>query len=161
MAHPTLHGIVPPIITPMNADESINIPELRNQIERQIAGGVHGIFCFGTNGEGYILSMKEKEEILEATIDQVAGRVPVYAGTGCISTADTVYMSRRAEECQQRISTLQCVFKFGNPNTIIKKAVNLLGYPVGECRRPFNYLCDEGVAELKAVLKENEELGLC
>jgi 4-hydroxy-tetrahydrodipicolinate synthase len=98
MAHPTLYGIVPPIITPMNADESINIPELRNQIERQIAGGVHGIFCFGTNGEGYILSMKEKEEILEATIDQVAGRVPVYAGTGCISTADTVYMSRRAEE---------------------------------------------------------------
>ena len=98
MAHPTLHGIVPPIITPMNADESINIPELRNQIERQIAGGVHGIFCFGTNGEGYILSMKEKEEILEATIDQVAGRVPVYAGTGCISTADTVYMSRRAEK---------------------------------------------------------------
>ena len=96
MAHPPLHGIVPPIITPMNADESVNIPELRRQIERQIAGGVHGIFCFGTNGEGYILSMKEKEEILEATIDQVAGRVPVYAGTGCISTADTVYMSRRA-----------------------------------------------------------------
>ena len=98
MAHLTLYGIVPPIITPMNADESVNIPELRRQIERQIAGGVHGIFCFGTNGEGYILSMKEKEEILEATIDQVAGRVPVYAGTGCISTADTVYMSRRAEE---------------------------------------------------------------
>ena len=55
MAHPTLCGIVPPIITPMNADESVNIPELRRQIERQIAGGVHGIFCFGTNGEGYIL----------------------------------------------------------------------------------------------------------
>ena len=69
MAHPTLYGIVPPIITPMNADESVNIPELRNQIERQIAGGVHGIFCFGTNGEGYILSLKEKEEILEATVD--------------------------------------------------------------------------------------------
>ena len=36
MAHPPLHGIVPPIITPMNADESVNIPELRRQIERQI-----------------------------------------------------------------------------------------------------------------------------
>ncbi len=80
MAHPTLHGIVPPIITPMSADESVNIPELRNQIERQIAGGVHGIFCYGTNGEGYILSMKEKEEILAATLAQVAGRVPVSAG---------------------------------------------------------------------------------
>ena len=94
MNNPAIKGI----ITPMNPDESVNLPELRNQIERQIAGGVHGIFCFGTNGEGYILSTQEKEEILEATIDQVKGRVPVYAGTGCISTRDTIYMSRRAQE---------------------------------------------------------------
>ena len=94
-----IKGIITPIVTPMNpVDESVNIPELRNQIERQIAGGVHGLFCFGTNGEGYILSLKEKEEVLEATIDQVKGRVPVYAGTGCISTRDTIYMSKRAEE---------------------------------------------------------------
>ena len=93
-----IKGIIPPVVTPMNpADESVNIPELRNQIERQIAGGVHGIFPFGTNGEAYILSMKEKEEILEATVDQVKGRIPVYAGTGCISTRDTVYLSKRAE----------------------------------------------------------------
>ena len=58
-----IKGIITPIVTPMNpVDESVNIPELRNQIERQIAGGVHGLFCFGTNGEGYILSLKEKEE---------------------------------------------------------------------------------------------------
>ena len=67
----------------------------------------------------------------------------------------------KAQEAQDAVATLQRVFKFGNPNTIIKKAVNLLGYPVGDCRKPFNYLCDEGVAELKAVLKENEEKGLC
>ena len=298
-----LKGIIVPIVTPMHPDtEDVNIPELRRQIERQIAGGVHGIFVFGTNGEGYILDMKEKEAVLEAAIDQVKGRVPVYAGTGCISTRDTIYMSRRAQELgadvlsiitpsfaaasqkelydhyaevarhvdlpivlynipprtgnkllpetvaklakdvdvimgakdssgdienlkayiretrevgkdfavlagndgsiltclkeggaggiagranlypkalasiyncfvagdvdkaqeyQDAVSTLQRVFKFGNPNTVIKKAVNLLGYPVGDCRRPFNYLCDEGVAELKAVLKENEEKGLC
>ena len=91
--------IIPPVITPMNLeDESVNIPELCNQVERQIAGGVHGIFPFGTNGEGYILSLKEKEEILEAVVDQVKGRIPVYAGTGCISTRDTVYLSKRAEE---------------------------------------------------------------
>ena len=93
-----IKGIIPPIVTPMNADESVNIPELRNQVERQIAGGVHGIFPFGTNGEGYILSLKEKEEILEAVVDQVKGRIPVYAGSGCISTQDTIYMSKRAEE---------------------------------------------------------------
>ena len=62
MKNVAIKGIIPPVVTPMNADENINIPELRNQIERQIAGGVHGIFPFGTNGEGYILSLKEKEE---------------------------------------------------------------------------------------------------
>ena len=79
---PDIKGIIVPILTPMHEDESLNLPELRNQIERLIAAGVHGIFPFGTNGEGYILSLKEKEEILEATIDQVKGRIPVYAGTG-------------------------------------------------------------------------------
>lgn len=164
MKNVPIKGIIPPIVTPMSADESVNIPELRNQIERQIAGGVHGIFPFGTNGEGYILSMKEKEEVLEATIDQVKGRIPVYAGTGCISTRDTIYVAgdlEKAQEAQDAVATLSRVFKFGNPNTIIKKAVNLLGYPVGDCRKPFNYLCDEGIEELKAVLKENAEKGLC
>ena len=95
-----IKGIIPPILTPMNndAEQTVNHAELRNQVERLIAGGVHGLFPFGTNGEGYILSLKEKEAILETVIDQVKGRVPVYAGTGCISTADTIYMSRRAEE---------------------------------------------------------------
>ena len=298
-----IKGIIVPILTPMNPeDESVNLDEFRNQIERQIAGGVHGIFPFGTNGEGYILSLKEKEELLEAAVDQVKGRVPVYAGSGCISTRDTVYMSKRAEElgadalsiitpsfalasqkelydhyvevakhvnipiilynipprtgnkilpetveqlardvdvivgakdssgdlenlmayiertrdvgkdfavlagndgnilkclkaggtggiagranlyprtvssiydlfvsgkvdeaqaAQDSVATLQRVFKYGNPNTIIKKAVALMGYPVGDCRRPFNYLCEEGIEELKAVLRENEEKGLC
>lgn len=82
----------------MMPNQTVIHAELRNQVERLIAGGVHGLFPFGTNGEGYILSLKEKEAILETVIDQVKGRVPVYAGTGCISTADTIYMSRRAEE---------------------------------------------------------------
>ena len=47
-----IKGIIPPIITPMNEDESVNEAELRRQVNRQIAGGVHGIFCFGPNGEG-------------------------------------------------------------------------------------------------------------
>ena len=98
MKNVELKGIITPILTPMNADESVNLEELRNQIERLIDGGVHGIFPFGTNGEGYILNEKEKEAVLEAAIDQVKGRVPVYAGSGCISTADTIRMSVRAQE---------------------------------------------------------------
>ena len=95
-----IRGIIPPVITPMNNDpeQTVNHEALRQQVERLLAGGVHGMFPLGTNGEAYALSFKEKEEILATVIDQVKGRVPVYAGTGCITTAETIRMSRRAEE---------------------------------------------------------------
>ena len=69
-----IKGIIPPIITPMNEDESFNEAEFRNQIERQIEGGVHGIFCYGTNGECYALNTQEKEKILKVAVDQIKGR---------------------------------------------------------------------------------------
>jgi len=298
-----IRGIIVPILTPMMNDggQSVNHDELQNQVDRLLAGGVHGLFPCGTNGEGYILSMKEKEAVLETVLDRVKGRVPVYAGTGCISTADTIRMSKRAEElgadalsiitpsfalasqkelydhyaavakhvsipivlynipprtgnrllpetvralcrdvdviagvkdssgdienlkayirqtrdlprqvavlagndgailtclreggagavagraniyprtaariydqfvagnldeaqkAQDAIGSIQRVFRFGNPNTVIKKAVALRGYPVGDCRRPFSCLCEEGMEELKKVLAENEAMGL-
>lgn len=299
-----LKGIIPPIVTPMNddAEQSVNLEVLRQQVERQLAGGVHGLFPCGTNGEAFILSTKEKEAVIETVIDQVKGRVPVYAGTGCISTADTIYMSKRAEEmgadvlsiitpsfalasqkelydhyvavakhvnipivlynipartgnrllpetvralckdvdvimgakdssgdienlkayirvtqdldkkvailagndgsiltclkeggaggiagranlypktlasiydkfvagdiegaeaAQASITGIQRAMKLGNPNTVIKLATAMLGNPVGEPRRPFNYLCDEGIKVLKEVLAEDKTNGLC
>lgn len=293
-----IKGIIPPIITPMNKDESFCETEFRNQIERQIAGGVHGIFCYGTNGECYALTMEEKETILKAAVDQIQGRVPVYAGTGCITTKETVEMSKRAEalgadilsvitpyfaavsqeelyehyvtvaqavkipivlynipartgcaiapetvarlaevdnivgakdssgnwdnlkayidltkdrdfavlsgndslilkcleaggvggiagcanvyphnmvaiyerfkagdlagaqEAQDAIASFRGCFKYGNPNTIVKTAVGLLGYPVGGCRKPFYSMSEEGVEALKAVLSENKKNGM-
>ena len=94
-----IKGIIPPILTPMNddAEQTVNYAELRNQVERMLKGGVHGLFPVGTNGEAYILSAKEKEAILETVIDQVKGRVPVYAGTGCVSTRETIEMSHMAQ----------------------------------------------------------------
>ena len=95
-----IRGIIPPVITPMNNDpeQTVNHEALRQQVERLLAGGVHGMFPLGTNGEAYALSFKEKEEVLATVIDQVKGRVPIYAGTGCITTAETIRMSRCAEE---------------------------------------------------------------
>ena len=95
-----IRGIIPPVITPMNNDpeQTVNHEALRQQVERLLAGGVHGMFPLGTNGEAYALSFKEKEEVLATVIDQVKGRVPIYAGTGCITTAETIRMSKRAEE---------------------------------------------------------------
>ena len=92
-----LKGIIPPIITPMHEDESINVPELRRQVDRMIENGVHALFPFGTNGEGYILTAKEKQLVLETVVEQCNGRVPVYAGTGCISTKETIEQSKMAQ----------------------------------------------------------------
>ena len=93
-----LRGIIPPILTPMHEDESINVPELRRQVDRMIENGVHALFPFGTNGEGYILTAGEKQLVLETVIEQCNGRVPVYAGTGCISTKETIAQSKMARD---------------------------------------------------------------
>ena len=90
-------GIIVPIITPMNDDESFNEAQFRIEINRLIEGGVSGIFTLGTNGEVYALSEEEKLKVLKVAVDEVKGRVPVYAGTGCIGTRETVEMSERAE----------------------------------------------------------------
>ena len=91
-----IKGIIPPILTPMNPDETVNTTELRAQVDRMIENGCHALFPFGTNGEGYILTAAEKQLVLETVIEQAAGRVPVYAGTGCISTRETIEQSRMA-----------------------------------------------------------------
>lgn len=92
-----IKGIIPPILTPMRPDESLDLEALGAEVERLLAAGVHGIFPLGTNGEGYILSWSEKLQVLETVIHQAKGRVPVYAGTGCISTAETIRLSREAQ----------------------------------------------------------------
>lgn len=293
-----IRGIIPPIITPMNEDESLNEAGLRSQVNRLIEAGVHGLFPFGTNGEGYILSEKEKETVLSVVIDEVRGRVPVYAGSGCVGTKDTIRMSRMAEslgadvlsvitpwfakasdeelyehyaavaksvklpivlynipartgnslspslveklsaidnivgvkdssgnfdnmlqyiertrdrefavlsgndsliywnllaggsggiagcanvyprtmaeiydkfiagdlegakKAQDSIRSFRNCFRYGNPNTIVKTAVSMLGYPVGRCRAPFNLLPEEGIEAIRLVLKENREKGM-
>ena len=252
-----------------------------------------------SNGEGYILDEKEKEQVLSIVIDEVKGCVPVYAGTGCISTRDTIRQSLMgkslgadvlsiitpsfaaasqnelyehyktvaaavdmpivlynipartgnalapatvarlskidnivgakdssgnfdnmlqyieqtrdrkdfsilsgndslilwnllaggtggiagcanvypknmasiydrfaagdldgARKAQDAIRSFRNCFKFGNPNTIVKTAVALLGYPVGKCRAPFNQVSAEGVEAIRKVLEENKALGM-
>jgi 4-hydroxy-tetrahydrodipicolinate synthase len=301
MKNVEIKGVIPPIITPMNEDESVNVAELRRQVDRQIENGVHALFCFGTNGEGYILNAQEKKLVLETVVNQCNHRVPVYAGTGCISTKETIEQSKmalavgadvlsiitpsfavasqneiyehykavaaavdmpvvlynipartgnaiqpgtvaklaqidnivgakdssgnftnilayieaakakkngkfsvlsgndqlilwnlkaggaggiagcanvyphtlasiyncymagdwdKAKEYQDSIASFRACFKYGNPNTVVKIAVNLLGFNVGKCRAPFNQLPEEGLKELKRVLKENADKGM-
>lgn len=293
-----IRGVIPPIVTPMDEEENINEEQLRMQVNRLIGAGVHGIFALGTNGEGYILSETEKERVLETVIEETAGRVPVYAGTGAVSTRDTIHLSQRAKAmgadilsvitpwfaaasqeeliehyrtvaravdmpvvlynipartgnalspatveklsevdnivgvkdssgnfdnmlqyiertrernfavlsgndslilwnllaggsggiagcanvfpknmaaiyeafvqgdlerakaCQDNIRAFRNCFRFGNPNTVVKTAVAMLGYPVGKCRKPFDRISEEGLQAMEQVLLQYRELGI-
>lgn len=93
-----IKGIIAAMQTAMHEDGSIHEEELRRQIDRQINAGVDAVFCLGTNGEFYIMSMEEKIRVMEIFVDQVGGRVPVYAGTGCTGTKETIALSKKAEE---------------------------------------------------------------
>ena len=296
--HEKVKGIIAAMVTSRNEDETLNEAEIRRQVNRQIAAGADAVFCLGTNGEFYIQSEEEKLRVISIVVDEVAGRVPVYAGTGCPGTKATIELSLKAkalgvdvlsiispyfaaisqkeiyehykaiaeavdlpivmynmpartgnnispetcaelakieniagikdssgnwenlkgyieatrgmnfsvlsgndslilpalkegghggitavaniyphvmvsiyqkflagdiagaEEAQNSIANIRACFKFGNPNTVTKKATNLTGNPVGPCRAPFNYLSDEAVEVIKKTLAEDAARGM-
>lgn len=91
-------GIIPALITPMNEDESVSEDGLHKIIEYVISGGVHGIFILGSQGESFALTLEEKKRVIEVTVAASAGRVPIYVGTGMITTAQSVQMTKIAKE---------------------------------------------------------------
>jgi 4-hydroxy-tetrahydrodipicolinate synthase len=93
-----IRGIIPPIATPMQANEDLDLPRLKWFIDHQIASGVHGIFVLGTNSEFYALDEKEKQQVIATAVEHVRGRVPVFAGTGAESTREAVRLTQMAEK---------------------------------------------------------------
>jgi 4-hydroxy-tetrahydrodipicolinate synthase len=93
-----IRGIIPPVATPMQANEDLDLPRLKWFIDHLIANGVHGIFVLGTNSEFYALDDKEKQQVIATAVEHVRGRVPVYAGTGAEATREAVRLTQMAEK---------------------------------------------------------------
>ncbi|GAA2179027.1 4-hydroxy-tetrahydrodipicolinate synthase [Brooklawnia cerclae] len=92
-----IRGIIPAMVTPFNEDESINETELRAHARRMVAAGAHGVFAGGTNGEFYAMTDQERTRVLEIVIDEVGEAVPVYAGTGGVTTSQAISLSKGAQ----------------------------------------------------------------
>jgi 4-hydroxy-tetrahydrodipicolinate synthase len=92
-----IHGIIPPVATPMQANEDLDLPRLRWFLDHLIASGVHGVFVLGTNSEFYALDEREKQEVVATAVAEVNKRVPVFAGTGAETTREVVRLTRMAE----------------------------------------------------------------
>src|SRR5947209_2233166 len=92
-----IRGIIPPVATPMQANEDLDLPRLRWFLDHLIASGVHGVFVLGTNSEFYALDEAEKQAVVATAVAHVNKRVPVYAGTGAESTREAVRLTKMAE----------------------------------------------------------------
>ncbi len=90
-------GIIPAMVTPITKDGKINVEALRKLTNHLIEGGVHGLFPVGTQGEFYALTPEEKKKVMEVVVEETKGRVPVYAGTGAVTTREAVSLTKMAE----------------------------------------------------------------
>lgn len=92
------NGIIPAMLTPLDQNGEINEEVLRELTNYLIDNGVHGLFAVSSTGECYGLSFAEKKKLLKIVLEEADGRVPVYAGTGLITTRDTIKMTQLAEK---------------------------------------------------------------
>ena len=93
------HGVLPALITPFTDDgRAIDTDALGAIVDRLVAAGVGGLVPGGSTGEFTTLSHAERRQLVEVTVDAAAGRVPVVAGTGALSTRETVELSAHAEQ---------------------------------------------------------------
>jgi len=85
------------MVTPITKEGKINESALRKLTNYLIEGGVHGLFPVGSQGEFYALTFEEKKRIIEIVVEETRGRVPVYAGTGAITTREAIALTQMAE----------------------------------------------------------------
>lgn len=80
MTDPRFHGIIPPVVTPLNADGSVNHGDLARHINHLLEAGVDGVFPLGSTGEVAYLTDADRLAVVETVARTVAGRVPVITG---------------------------------------------------------------------------------
>jgi 4-hydroxy-tetrahydrodipicolinate synthase len=92
-----IRGVVPPLVTPVDAEDRVQEQAFRRIIKHVLDGGVHGVFALGSTGEFFGLDEDQQKRAIEIAVDEVAGRVPVYAGVGAVTTRECIRAAKRAE----------------------------------------------------------------
>ena len=92
-----LKGIIVPMVTAFNADESLDETALRRIANYLIESGVHGLFPAGSQGEFYALTSDERKRVADVVIDEADGRVAVMVGTGAVTTRESIELTQYAE----------------------------------------------------------------
>ncbi len=91
-------GSIVALVTPMHADGSVDWDALERLLDLHLEAGTGAIGAVGTTGESATLSVPEHCEVIRRTVDYVAGRLPILAGTGANSTWEAIELTRAAAE---------------------------------------------------------------
>ena len=93
-----IKGVIVPILTPMNTDETVDKNSLRRLVNYLLDNGVHGIWVSGTTGEFGAMSDQERLSGMETVVDEVAGRVPIIGNVSGPSTQMSLNLALSVQE---------------------------------------------------------------
>ncbi|MDX8393793.1 MAG: 4-hydroxy-tetrahydrodipicolinate synthase [Mariprofundales bacterium] len=94
------HGTMTAMVTPFNSAGNIDEIAYCAHIERQIAAGIDALIPAGSTGEAATLSLSEHKRLIQLTVERVAGRVPVLAGSGSNNTSEAIELTKAAKDAK-------------------------------------------------------------
>ena len=160
-------GIFPALVTPFTRDGEVDEGALRSLI-RFVLPHVNGVVPIGTTGEFVYLSAAEKHRVIEIALDEVAGRVPVVAGTGCPSTRETVTLTRWAKDAGARAALVAAPYYlkpthnevYAHYDAVDKVGLPLILYNIPQCAGThYEWWTAEGMAYLDNVIGIKDSSG--
>jgi 4-hydroxy-tetrahydrodipicolinate synthase len=162
-----LRGIMPALVTPFTAEEDIDEEAMRRLI-RHVLPHVNALVPVGTTGEFVYLSEEEKRRLIDVTIDEADGRVPVIAGTGCTSTRDTVALTEYARDAGAAAALVVAPFYlkptfnevYEHYEAVSKVGLPVILYNIPQCAGThYRWWTAEGMAYLDNVVGIKDSSG--
>ncbi len=159
-----LKGIYAPIVTPFNADESVNYPVLEQLIEYLIENKIAGLVPGGTTGEAYALNEQERLDIFKFVKEKSKGRVTLVAGTNSGATRDVIRYSQLAEEMGYD-ALMVAVPPYSRPTqreliAHYEAVANAVKIPIVLYNFPWRAGTEVGYEVMDALAKHNHVIGI-
>ncbi|MEM4724859.1 MAG: 4-hydroxy-tetrahydrodipicolinate synthase, partial [Candidatus Hadarchaeum sp.] len=160
-------GIFPALVTPFQNGRAIDEVAYRSLI-RFVLPHVNGVVPVGTTGEFVYLTEEEKRQAIAIALDEVGGRVPVVAGTGCASTRETVALTRYAKDAGAQAALVVAPYYlkpayneiYEHYEAVSKVGLPLILYNIPQCAGThYEWWTAEGLAHLDNVVGIKDSSG--
>jgi len=155
----TWSGVFPAATTKMSADGALDLPSMQASIERLIGGGVSGVIVLPMLGENASLTQAERDRVVTAAKEAVAGRVPLLSGLAELSTADAVAAGKNYRKlgAEGLMVFPSLAYRTDRRETVAwYRAVATGGLPIMIYNNPLAYKVDVDVPTLEALAGVSE-----